>query len=241
MRAVTLRSGKLKLWQPPSFTRVDSYGHNREDCCWERLNGLLIELIAEDGVTSMMETAFQHVVGGEWQGTIGRFDEMPNGPIICHGQSASMPFEVTVTKGRALYLSYASMVLPSNDAFVANGDPKAHVVFNRGGNFRFETIIDYGSDILDAGTEENDEIPENTPLLGGMVTVDGGTSTENGVVTLHEGFNARGTNGILDNFENADFTVDGYKAMKIEIELDDDSRRRLASMNSSIRGGGASD
>ena len=181
----------------------------------------------------MISTAFEHVVGGMWQGTIAR-TVMDAPPIICPEQSASMDFEVTIRRGMPLYLSYATMVLPSNDAFLANGDPRAHQVLNSGHRFKFETIVDYGSDVLDAGTEVNDEASESTPLLGQMAPNTG--TTEGGVVTLHEGFKDAGEGGILDadGFENADFTANGYMAMKIEIEMHDDNRR-LLEKSSSVR------
>ena len=109
------------------------------------------------------------------------------------------------------------MILPSNDAFVANGDPMAHEVFSVDGKFVPVTIDSMGSMVLDAGTEVNDEIPENTAFFGQMEPNTG--EDENSVVVLHEGFNAVGSEGILDaaNFANADFTADGYQMVQITV------------------------
>ena len=63
-------------------------------------------------------------------------------------------------------------------------------------------IEDFGSDVLDAGTEVNDESRVNTAFFGQM-TPDTGVD-ENGVVNPHPGFLPEGSGGILDdpNFEN---------------------------------------
>ena len=131
-----------------------------------------------------------------------------------------MDFEITVTRGTAFYFSYAAMILPSNDAFIANGNPKEHLVFNSGGlprNIEFEVL---GSEVLDAGTEVNDELPMNTAFFGQMVPNTG--IDENGVVGPHPGFKPAGSGGILDDamFAAGDFTSSGYKVIKVEVTFD---------------------
>lgn len=54
------------------------------------------------------------------------------------------------------------MILPSNDAWVGNGDPMAYPVIDESGAFMPVTINVAGSYVLDGGTEVNDEIAENT-------------------------------------------------------------------------------
>ena len=51
------------------------------------------------------------------------------------------------------------MVLPSNDAFVANGNPLAHPIFGADGSFQdnFGLLV-AGDVVLDAGSEVNDEL-----------------------------------------------------------------------------------
>lgn len=185
-----------------------------------------LEAIAEDGTVAPLASSFDEASGGVFNGVVVG----DNGPI-CPGESATLGFELTATRGTALYLSYASMVLPSNDAFVANGDPKAHLIFNPGAQFRFDTIVEYGSDVLDAGTEVNDEIPENTAFFGQMAPNTG--VDENSVVSTHPGFRPTGSGGILDSerFSGADFTAPGYKMMSIEVILDEDDRRLLRGAN----------
>jgi hypothetical protein len=82
----------------------------------------------------------------------------------------------------------ASMVLPLNDAFLSNGNSTAHEIFDSNGDSVDVLIenIGAGADVLDAGSEENDEIPANTAFFGQMAP-DAGIDY-NGVVTTHPGF-----------------------------------------------------
>ena len=96
-------------------------------------------------------------------------------------------------------------MIPSNDAFVANGSPTAHAVFDEGGLFGAMGFSIGGGEVLDAGTEMSDEQPENTAFFG-QQTPDTGV-TEGGVVMAHPGFLPPGSGGILDDpmFAEADF------------------------------------
>ena len=105
------------------------------------------------------------------------------------------------------------MVIPSNDAFIANGDPLAHDIFDATGNFLGADFIVLGSSVLDAGSEVNDEIPTNTAFLG-QVVPDTGVD-ENGVVHLHSGFIPAGS--ILTAFPGGDFTETGYQVARITV------------------------
>ena len=173
----------------------------------------VLEPLAEDGNNDPIVADFSAVNGTVWDGTVG---EAP----ICYGESAELPFEFAVETGAALYFSYASMVIPSNDAFVSNGDPMEYEVIGSDGEAKNLTIEIMGSEVLDAGTEVNDEIPENTAFFG--QTKPGTGEDENGVVVLHEGFNSIGSGGILDDpkFVNANFTADGYKMMNITVAFE---------------------
>jgi hypothetical protein len=75
-------------------------------------------------------------------------------------------------------------------------------------------VIDvFGSSVWDAGTEFNDEIPANTPLLGQAAPNTG--TTQGGVVQLHGGFLPGGN--VLTGFPGADFTAPGYRVAQISI------------------------
>jgi hypothetical protein len=78
------------------------------------------------------------------------------------------------------------MIIPSNDFFIANGNEQAHSIFDQEGNFIGADFIVFGTNVLDAGTEENDEIPANTAFFGQMAPNTG--NPENGVVQLAQGF-----------------------------------------------------
>jgi len=72
------------------------------------------------------------------------------------------------------YFSYASMILPSNDQFIGNGNPFAFTLFDAAGNYLGDqTIGVFGTDAYDAGTEQNitDGAPF-VPSLAGSTRVD---------------------------------------------------------------------
>lgn len=172
-----------------------------------------LERLAEDGTTAPLSEMFLMSPGAVWDGVVG------DGPIQPQ-TSAELEFRVMVKKGMPLYLSYATMVLPSNDAFLANGDPMAHLVFKSNGKpARFQPVMDMGSDVLDAGSEVNDEATDTTAFFGQMMP-DTGT-VEGGVVELHPGFMPSGSGGILDDamFSNADFTQAPYPMLKIQVRV----------------------
>lgn len=160
-----------------------------------------LERIAEDGNFGPLVDAFADSGAGQDGVVFG-----PGGPIF-PSESGSASFMVLAQPGQSTYLSYTSMVIPSNDAFIANGNPTAHRVFNRGGQFVGRDFIVYGRDVLDAGTEVNDELFETTAALGQSEPNTG--TTEGGTVELHPGLNNPGSGGIVDNpmFRNADFSA----------------------------------
>ncbi len=101
------------------------------------------------------------------------------------GSSNSLVIKLDSTDNR--FLSFASMLLPSNDAFIGNDDPMAHSLFDAGGSFNDGFQIDlYGFNVWDAGTEENDTMDAPFSAIGGPRT-----GTVGGVVAQHTG---------LDNF-----------------------------------------
>ena len=141
----------------------------------------------------------------------------PNGPIA-PGDFAGMSVLIDPDLPTSRYLSYASMVLPSNDAFIANGDPLEAPVYDAAGNFVFLNAYETGQQYLDGGTEVNDELPANTAFFGQMAPNTG--VDENGVVMPHPGFLDAGSGGILDDprFQEATFRDPGFPGVKIRIE-----------------------
>ncbi|NJL39262.1 MAG: PEP-CTERM sorting domain-containing protein [Leptolyngbyaceae cyanobacterium RM2_2_4] len=176
------------------------------------------ESLVEDGATQEISDRFTEVGAGTVQGTIFGAEGTNNGPIDV-GETATLFFEVDPTLSSSRFFSYASMVIPSNDAFIANGNPTAHPIFDEAGNFIGADFIELGADVLDGGTEVNDELPMNTAFFGQTAPNTG--VDENGVVTIHPGFNSVGSGGILDapQFANADFKAEGYQVARIRVEL----------------------
>jgi hypothetical protein len=175
-----------------------------------------VESIAEDGNTAPLSAAFTLSGAGALEGVIpGSAPQFPPGDV------STMVFTLDGNNANSRYFSYASMVIPSNDAFVANDDAMAHMIFDGAGNFVGADFFITGAMVYDAGTEVNDEIPMNTAFFGQAAPNTG--TDENGVVHLHPGFNGSfgnpGIQSILADpmFAGADFTLAGYPIARITI------------------------
>lgn len=170
-----------------------------------------LERIAEDGNPEPISAAFDASGAGSAQGVL-----LGPGtpPIIRPGERASAVFDVD---DASRFFSYASMVIPSNDAFVANGDPLEHELIGADGRVNNLNFFVTGADVLDAGTEVNDEIPANTAAFGQTVADTG--VVEGGTVESHVGLLPASADGILADpaFAHADFTVAGYPLVNIRV------------------------
>jgi len=178
-----------------------------------------VERLAEDGMTEPISEEFSTQQPEAAQVTF----VAPSGPL-----SPGSQVSATLNISNPLfdrYFSYASMVIPSNDAFVANGNPMSHEIFDDNGQFVAKGFVVAGSEVLDAGTEINDELASNTAFLN-QAEPDTG-SDEKGVVTLSPGFAPAGTlsypNGVLNHpaFGNADFTKDGARILQFSFRYID--------------------
>lgn len=177
-----------------------------------------VERMAEDGNSGPLSDAFSSSGAGTTQETIQSDTGIPQ---IGPGETATRTFVLTGSDPANRFFSYLTMVIPSNDAFVGNDDPQAHRVFDNNGNFLGGYITIVGGDVLDAGTEVNDEIPEHTAFFGQTVPDTG--VDENGVIHPHPGYLPPGSGGILDDpmFANADFTAPGYQVARITLYRSD--------------------
>ena len=155
--------------------------------------------------TAVSATVASSQVGTRVQGAIGTFDGGP--PPIQPGESASALFSLAAD-GSNQYFSYASMVLPSNDYYVANGNPLAwdiSSVINGGSPLTF--IIGAAGTVNDAGTEINDFVTAapggaNLPgLFPGIGLPNGQSGPDTGAD--ENGVNANVTNP-FGSFLNAD-------------------------------------
>ena len=194
----------------------DTYDGNTPASNDPREGSVAMERLCEDGNNGPITEDFALLSQG-----IDATIPGPNGPIA-PGDVASQSFVLDGDDPNQRFFSYASMILPSNDFCISNGNPQAHPVFDENGNFIAEDFFVVGSEVLDAGTEVNDEVPANTAFFG-QATPDTGVD-ENGVIGTigsdlpnQAGFLPPGSGGILDDprFRMADFLAAGYPVVKI--------------------------
>ena len=142
-----------------------------------------LEQIAEEGDPSGLAARFAAASDGV-DGVVTAPDGFPGAPVFEPGETVSQIIDVEAAE-RNRYFSFASMVIPSNDAFVANLDPREYRVFDSAGRFRGPFSIDvFGRDVWDAGTEVNN------PQGGAAFSTEGGQSAdEGGVIHRHPGLN----------------------------------------------------
>ena len=132
-----------------------------------------LEAIAEDGNTAPLSASFS---GSGVDGVLGG--------LVAPSQSVSNTFTVS-ENGSNNYFSYASMLLPSSDFFIANSNPLAFSI----ASLLDGTISKLSFDIFavyDAGTEINDfATSAGNPIFGIVPGQTGGNqgADENGVIT----------------------------------------------------------
>jgi hypothetical protein len=173
-----------------------------------------IERMAEDGNLSVLRADFEASGAGTLDGVLTGLGMEGTPPLFFPGQVNSWTISLDGTDPRSRYLSYAAMILPSNDAFVAPADPMMYPLFDTEGALIEREIVIPGSAVYDAGTEVNDEIAANVPVLG-QAEPDTG-SVEGGVIAMHPGFLPEGA--VLAAFPGADFTATGYEVARIRVE-----------------------
>ncbi|MHC4508065.1 MAG: spondin domain-containing protein [Planctomycetota bacterium] len=118
-----------------------------------------VERIAEDGNVSVLQADFAAATGqtGGVDGVISSPAGFQGAPVFDPGETSSTEFALTPAYHR--YMSFASMVVPSNDAFIGNHNPRAIELFDAAGTFRGKQIVTIlGSMVWDAGTELNTEM-----------------------------------------------------------------------------------
>ena len=140
-----------------------------------------LEALAEDGTVEPIGAAFAESGAVGEAGVITGPDGAAAGPLD-PGETGSIT--LTVDPQKSQFLSFASMVIPSNDAFISSpGDPRGIRIFDVHGNFVAEDVKITGADVLDAGTEVNTE--QDAAFLNQSAPDTG--EDENGVVALHPG------------------------------------------------------
>jgi PEP-CTERM motif len=134
-----------------------------------------LESVAELGNTGPLMTAFS---GMGPQTTLTSGGPLPQ---FLPGNSNFTDLNV-MDPATTRYLSFAAMVVPSNDLFMGNSNPLAFPIFDSAGNFAGPlTIQIFGSMVWDAGTEVNN-IGDGPAFITGIDAMLG--TTENGTVHL---------------------------------------------------------
>lgn len=149
----------------------------------------------------------------------------PNAPVAFPGQVATKTIELNGNTASHRYFSYASYVFPSNDAFISNEKPIE--IFDANGKFIGADFIVLGNQVLDAGTEVNDEDRANIGFpseRGFEFSALGSGIPENGTIQPYPGFKPLGAGGVSDYilggnqlFANADFKASGYQVARIKV------------------------
>lgn len=143
-----------------------------------------LERIAEDGDASELSNAFSVAAPNGLDTVITEPGGFSGAPVFDPGSHTSRSFVLNPADHR--YISYASMLIPSNDAFLANDNPTQHQLFDESGAFTGPVNIHImGVDVLDAGVEVNSETDAAFLNQSGPDTGE----AEGGVVTGHPGFN----------------------------------------------------
>lgn len=148
-----------------------------------------LERLAEDGNTVPISDVFGAggtLVPTAGTASAGRQQGALGGGPIAPSTSVSGVFDLDLG-GDNQFFSYASMVLVSNDYFVANGNPLAHDLSILLSQNSFTFDIGLSGTVNDAGTEINDfETSAGNGLFPGLAGGQGGPNVgadENGVIT----------------------------------------------------------
>lgn len=178
-----------------------------------------LEALAEDGNNTVLAGELT-AADGDAQSTNIAADRGP----IAAGEIAATTLLIDGQSNG--YLSVATMVLPSNDAFFGTAD--AVRIFDDQGNFLGPRVLNFGGDsVRDAGTEVNTEqdaafINQTAPNTG---------QTEGGIVSVHPGFNGSlgnpdgeqiilgGVNAFGETVDTqaADFTIPGSELATVHV------------------------
>lgn len=142
---------------------------------------------ASPGLETIAETGFANRLNQERVAADPDSDRLfvlgpdfPPRPVFVPGESVTAQFDVDGAVNR--FLSYFSMLTPTNDTFMGNDEPQAIALFDDLGTFQGDRVITISrADMWDAGTEVND-----TSATGGSADLDGANTAEgtaeNGVI-----------------------------------------------------------
>lgn len=137
-----------------------------------------METLAELGDSSLIASAFASAQPGF--STVANNPGGPGPGLFAPGATRTLTVDLDTINQR--YLSFATMVVPSNDSFLANGNPLQLQLFDAAGNFAGAQQWTWtGANVWDAGTEINN--PTNgAAFLQGADPLTG--DTEGGLIHL---------------------------------------------------------
>jgi hypothetical protein len=171
-----------------------------------------IEALAEGGDASALRSDFSAVAGVD--GVVTAPAGFAGAPVFDPGDLVSARFDVDPTRDR--FFSFASMIIPSNDAFIGNDDAMAYQIFDATGVYIGPLdILVMGSQVWDAGTERNDG-------LGAPFSTFGGSSTDELMaIAVHGGLGpllgSTTVAGTVIDSVAGDFTLAGYPLARITV------------------------
>ena len=134
------------------------------------------------GLEEVAELGSTGTLAGEFAGTGGAISSQTTGggPIL-GGQDRTVSFDLSAVGGEA-FLTFATMVVPTNDLFIGNGNQTGIRVLNSDGSFAGPIVIEIlGGQIWDAGTEVNNA-DNGAAFLSGVDGTAG--EAEGGVASL---------------------------------------------------------
>ncbi len=146
------------------------------------------------GIVSVAEPG----TGIQWQADLAAADPTATrgsiaGGALLPGQSRSRTFLVNAGLNR--FLTFAAMVVPSNDFFIGNDNPMQYRMFDPLGNLLISSISQRARQIWDAGSEAFD--PLNAAFIAGGTAAN--RTPQNGVVSFNFAelamFDGQTTNG----------------------------------------------
>lgn len=134
-----------------------------------------LEALAEGGDVSGVDTDFTNAMVGQSTVLLDSAG-FAGAPVFDPGNSQSTIVNLAAAER---YLSFASMIIPSNDSFFGNDNAMQFELLDASGVYNGDFTIELSlADLWDAGTEVNDGLGAPFSTNGGM------SSDEGGVVTL---------------------------------------------------------
>ena len=127
--------------------------------------------VAEGGSGTAWQPAFMAAEPLATRGTVGA-----GGPVLA-GVTRTLDLVVDTAVNR--FFTFGSMVIPSNDHFIGNDDPREYQVFNAAGQLLISQISQAADEIWDAGSEATD------PAAAAFVGNNGLRTPQNGVVSFN--------------------------------------------------------